>query len=78
MQRIVDFFSEVTNVEQELLDNLTMAVIDVFLALARVNPDFTATWACLVTWFNVPGFNIDQSVCFMTLHPGNIVKKNTK
>ena len=57
---VFDVFSEVT--EQELLDNLTSIIVNTFVPLSRVEPDFTATWAFIVTYTRVAGFGIPLGV----------------
>ena len=50
------------------MDDLTSIVVETFVPLSRVDPDFNATWAFIVTWFDVSGFDVfPRTVCTIKL-----------
>ena len=54
-------FSEVTDTDQGLLNDITSLIVDHFAPRSRIDASFQATWAFIATWFEVADSEITGS-----------------
>ena len=55
------YFSEVTETDQGLLNEITSLIVDHFAPRSRIDASFQATWAFIATWFEVTDSEITGS-----------------